>query len=417
MKAKRYVGTTSRAVLQKVRLELGADAVILSNRTCREGVEILAVSNDDMSKLIEDAPPAKRSETPARPAAPAAPQAKSSTVTPVPAAPARKPDAPAAKKPAPQPEAAGSLLTEIKAMKGMLSEQIATLAWSDTIRRRPLRGTLLRELIAAGFAPALGRMLVDKLPDDFSEPQAREWTNAELERNLRCNTDNELIESGGVFALVGPTGVGKTTTAAKLAARCVAKHGAQHLGLITTDSYRIGAQDQLRAYGKILGVPVFVAQDAVDLRHAIDALAGKRLVLIDTVGMCQRNKQVVEQHDLLASAGVRRLLLLNASSQAETLDEVVRAYQGASGLEGAIVTKLDEAARPGCALDVAIRNKLALCYVSAGQRVPEDLHLPNARVLVQRSLAAAARSAGALERGEFGLLLGAGPDAGAAVHA
>jgi flagellar biosynthesis protein FlhF len=419
MKAKRYVGTTSRAVLQKVRLELGADAVILSNRACREGVEILAVSGDDMSKLIDDAPVAKRAEAAARPAAPAAPQAKAAAAAPPAAAPARKPDAPAAKKPTPAPEAAaaGSLLTEIKAMKGMLSEQIATLAWSDTMRRRPLRGVLLRELIAAGFAPALGRMLVDKLPDDFSEPQAREWTTAVLERNLRCSAGNDLIESGGVFALVGPTGVGKTTTAAKLAARCVAKHGAQHLGLITTDSYRIGAQDQLRAYGKILGVPVFVAQDAVDLRHAIDALAGKRLVLIDTVGMCQRNKQIVEQHDLLASAGVRRLLLLNASSQTETLDEVVRAYQGASGLEGAIITKLDEAARPGCALDVVIRTKLALRYVSAGQRVPEDLHLPNARVLVQRSLAAAARSATALERGEFGLLLDAGTDAGAAAHA
>ncbi|MDH4192250.1 MAG: flagellar biosynthesis protein FlhF [Betaproteobacteria bacterium] len=444
MKAKRFIGATSRQVLQKVRLELGAEAVILSNKPCREGIEILAVSGSDMSRLIDEplaaargnAPRRAPAPSPARPRAAAAPSPTRTAALPLPAVAAytsaarvaantqaeqaRHTSASIAAQAAAQgvtQAGAGSLMSEIRSMKGLLRQQMATLAWSDAVRRRPLRGLLMRELIAAGFSTALGRALVDKLPDDFSEAQAREWMGAVLERNLRCNVDDEVVGRGGVYALVGPTGVGKTTTAAKLAARCVMMHGAQQLGLITTDSYRVGAEDQLRTYGKILGAPVFVAQDAIDLRHALGALAGKRLVLIDTVGMAQRNAQVAEQHDMLANAGVRRLLLLNAASQSETLDEVVSAYQGRSGLAGAVVTKLDEAARPGCALDVVIRRGLGLRYVTTGQRVPEDLHLPNPRVLVHRALKSAVKSATRLSAEELGLLFGPTAEAGAAAHA
>jgi flagellar biosynthesis protein FlhF len=198
--------------------------------------------------------------------------------------------------------------------------------------------------------------------------------------------EDALIDQGGVFALVGPTGVGKTTSTAKLAARCVMRHGPDKLALITTDAYRIGAHEQLRIYGKILGVMVHSVKDEADLRIALKELKNKHTVLIDTVGVSQRDQMVTEQVSMLQGAGanVKRLLCLNATATQETLSEVVRAYQG-SGLAGCIMTKLDEAAAIGNVLDVVIRQKLNLFYVSNGQRVPEDLHLADPAYLIDRA--------------------------------
>jgi len=189
-----------------------------------------------------------------------------------------------------------------------------------------------------------------------------------------------------VFALVGPTGVGKTTSTAKLAARCVMRHGPEKLALITTDAYRIGAHEQLRIYGKILGVMVHSVKEEADLRIALKELKNKHTVLIDTVGVSQRDRMVTEQVAMLTGAGadVKRLLCLNATATQETLNEVVRAYQG-SGLAGCIMTKLDEAASIGSVLDVVVRQKLKLLYVSNGQRVPEDLHLADRGYLIDRA--------------------------------
>jgi flagellar biosynthesis protein FlhF len=186
--------------------------------------------------------------------------------------------------------------------------------------------------------------------------------------------------------LVGPTGVGKTTTTAKLAARCVVRHGAEKVALLTTDGYRIGAHEQLRIYGRILGIAVHAVRDAADLRQALHDLSRKHMVLIDTVGMSQRDRQVAEQAAMLTSAGhVRRLLLLNATSRGEILDDVVRAYSGPD-LVGCVITKVDEAGSLAPVLDALIRHELELFYVSNGQRVPEDLHLPNRAYLLHRGL-------------------------------
>jgi flagellar biosynthesis protein FlhF len=305
-------------------------------------------------------------------------------------------------------------MDEMQAMRGLIEGQFAQLAWSDAVRRQPLRAQFTRDLLASGFSAALARQITQHLPDDYSAAQAREWLVGVIGRNLRCaDAEDDLVTRGGVYALVGPTGVGKTTTTAKLAARCAVRYGARALALLTTDSYRIGAQDQLRIYAKILGVNVHTVTDATELRSTLDTLSSKHLVLIDTVGMGQRDSRVAEHTHWLAQPDVKRLLLLNATVQAETLEEVVAAYGAArpeaTDFAGSIITKIDEAARPGQALDVAIRHRLLLQYVSNGQRVPEDLHAPNANYLVHRSLRTAGRPATdspfALQDDELALLL------------
>ncbi len=279
------------------------------------------------------------------------------------------------------------MMSEIRAMRGMMQTQLAEIAWGSTQAREPQKAAVLREMLAAGFSASLSRYLIDKLPAGRDAADSMRWIKTVLTRNLSAMTNEDaLIDQGGVFALVGPTGVGKTTSTAKLAARCVMRHGPEKLALITTDAYRIGAHEQLRIYGKILGVMVHSVKDEADLRIALKELRNKHTVLIDTVGVSQRDQMVTEQVSMLQGAGadVKRLLCLNATATQETLSEVVRAYQG-SGLAGCIMTKLDEAAAIGNVLDVVIRQKLNLFYVSNGQRVPEDLHLADPAYLIDRA--------------------------------
>ncbi len=277
------------------------------------------------------------------------------------------------------------LMDEMHLIRGLLERQLAGFAWGSMSRESPVRAQLLGELLDAGFSGQFGRQLVEALPADMQLAEARKWARTAVGRNLRTlGPEGDLIDRGGVYALVGPTGVGKTTTTAKLAARCVVRYGADKLALLTTDSYRIGAHEQLRIYGRILGVPVHVVRDGEDLRHTLSDLRDKHMVLIDTVGMSQRDRMVAEQAAMLARSGqVQRLLLLNATSRGDTLDDVVRAYAG-EDLAGCILTKIDEAATIAPAIDTVVRHGLLMSYVASGQRVPEDLHLPNRNYLLHR---------------------------------
>jgi flagellar biosynthesis protein FlhF len=278
------------------------------------------------------------------------------------------------------------MMTELRAMRSMLESQLAEISWGAQAKREPMKAAVMREMLAAGFSASLARYLVEKMPE-AADLDGLAWIKSILARNLTAVADdNALLDEGGVFALLGPTGVGKTTTTAKLAARCVMRHGAGKLALITTDGYRIGAYEQLRIYGKILGVMVHSVKDETDLRIALSELKNKHTVLIDTAGASQRDQMVAEQIAMLSGADtpVKRLLCLSATSTGETLNEVVRAYRG-NGLSGCILTKLDEAATLGSVLDVVIRQKLKLHYVATGQRVPEDLHLARPGFLVDRA--------------------------------
>lgn len=283
-----------------------------------------------------------------------------------------------------------TVMSELSSMRGMMEEHFAGLLWGDRQRRNPARAALTKHLFAAGFSAQLVQMMVDNLPDEVDSMEGgMDWVRSVLESNLPVMEDEDaLMERGGVFALMGPTGVGKTTTTAKLAARCVMRFGASKVALLTTDSYRIGGHEQLRIFGKILGVSVHAVKDGADLQLALSELRNKHIVLIDTIGMSQRDRLVSDQIAMLCRAGqpVQRLLLLNATSHGDTLNEVVQAYQRSPDqqpLAGCILTKLDEATNLGGVLDTVIRYKLPVHYVSTGQKVPENLYVATKKFLIK----------------------------------
>ncbi|VVE08793.1 flagellar biosynthesis protein FlhF [Pandoraea horticolens] len=379
MKIRKFFAGTCRDALRQIREEIGPDAVVLSNRSVANGVEIVALAEEDLDALAGGDMPTHRPRP--RPAAHAPIFA-----TPV----ANAHDAAAANA------FAQTMMGELQSMRGLLEEQVAGLVWNDKQRRSPAQGEILRTLLAAGFSAQLGRALLEHLPEGSDRENGIDWVKQALKRNLPIMpNEDDLMDRGGVYALMGPTGVGKTTTTAKLAARCVMRHGAEKLALLTTDSYRIGGHEQLRIYGKILGVTVHAVKDATDLRLALTELRNKHMVLIDTVGMSQRDRTVPEQVAMLCGAEtpVQRLLLLNATSHGDTLNEVVHAYRSASAegggdLAGCILTKLDETTNLGSVLDTVIRHRLPVHYVSTGQRVPENLHVADREFLIDTALSA-----------------------------
>ncbi|MDR2165863.1 MAG: flagellar biosynthesis protein FlhF [Zoogloeaceae bacterium] len=298
-----------------------------------------------------------------------------------------------------------AVVEEIRTLRKLVEQHLAGFAWSETARAEPVKAELLRQMLDVGFSPQFARELLMDLPSGMDLGQARAWARGAADRAfLTASADCDLIDRGGVYALLGPTGVGKTTTAAKLAARCVLRHGASKVALVTTDSYRIGAHEQLRIYGRILGITVYLARDAAELRQILGELRQKHMVLIDTMGMSQKDKLVLELNAMLVECGVARLLTLAATSRGDTLDDVVRAWRG-DGLSGCILTKIDESASLAPSLDAIMRHDLTLAYVSNGQRVPEDLHLPNRSYLLHRAFKTAPEAAHRLGVAESGLLM------------
>jgi flagellar biosynthesis protein FlhF len=407
--ARRFVAATSREALRLVREALGAEAIVLTNRATADGVEIVAMTEGDVNEARESAAPAAppvpptpapvpapaiasvaamapmSPAAPVMPLAPIAPMTPAAPVMPVRAVAPVAPTSVARTEAQAQPTAvvpaapADTVLSELHSMRGMLEEQLASVVWNDKQRQDPVRGRLLRTLLGAGFSARLSKAMLEKLPTGQTYAQGMAFARAELIRAVPVHEDEDaLLTQGGVYALMGPTGVGKTTTTAKLAARCVMRFGADKLALVTTDSYRIGAYEQLRIYGQILNVPVYAVKDAADLHLVLQDLRDKHMVLIDTVGMSQRDRAVSDQIAMLCTSHrpVKRLLLLNASSHGDTLNEVVHAYRNGAGsneLAGCIFTKVDEATHPGALIDTVIRHRLPVHYVSSGQKVPENL--------------------------------------------
>ena len=362
MSVRKFIAPTAREALRDIRNELGDEAVILSNRKVGEGVEIIALANEEQLSGIKEQWSGVKGQVSG-----IGKESSSAMVSESP------------------------ILIEIKSMQNMLQQQFAALSWNEAQHRDPQRAGLLRRMLNSGFSALLARRLLDKMP--AGKEQAESWIKQVLKHNLHVAGEaDDIVAKGGVYALIGPTGVGKTTTTAKLAARAVVRYGADKVALLTTDSYRIGAYEQLKIYGKILGVAVHAVKDTDDLRRTLSSLRHKHLVLIDTVGMGQRDERVGDQNEMFDEAGVRRLLLLNATSGGDTLEDVVRMYRGSvsqetvSNIIGCIVTKLDEAVNFGAVLDVAVRHRLTMHYMTNGQRVPEDLHSINLDYLLHHVL-------------------------------
>ncbi|WP_066454312.1 flagellar biosynthesis protein FlhF [Castellaniella caeni] len=407
MNISRFFGATNREAMRQVRLALGSEALIISNKRVNGGVEILATdatSLPEAAQPTDDAADVGAVYTPSAPSAAGLPPyrqsaaaagyaASQNAAAPTrPVTPSAMPaGAPAAPTQAPASPAAAELAGALDELKGSLESRMDELLWGNQLRRSPQAITLFQGLLRFGFSTTLLRAMLKTLPELAGSRAAIQWARGELIRHLPVlASEADLWQPGLALALVGPTGVGKTTTIAKLAARCVRRNGPDSLVLLTTDTYRIGAHEQLKIYGQMLRVPVHVVQDVHELRRVLQTVRPDQTVLIDNVGISQRDRYVADQAALLAGAGrrVERLLALNASSHGDTLDEVARSYvrDGGTPLRGCIITKIDEASCLGGALDTAIRYRLPIHYVSNGQKVPENLLFLTAAELVDRAL-------------------------------
>ena len=301
---------------------------------------------------------------------------------------------------------------ELRSVRALIDERFGMLAFMERLQRDPRQAGLSQKLFDAGLSPALVRKLVQSLPDAQQAADELAWAAGVLERNLHTDEHElPLDDHDGVLALIGPTGVGKTTSTAKLAAAFATKHGAANLGLITLDAYRVAAHEQLRTYGRILGVPVHTAHDRASLEDLLELLSAKKLVLIDTAGMAQRDARTQELLDMLQHRSIKKLLVINAAAQGETVEDVMVAY-GVPQCHGVIVSKLDEAVKLGPALDALIRHRAKVVGVANGQRVPEDWHRLSAQSLVQRALRGGGGASWKLDATEVNLVFAAMHGAG-----
>ncbi len=415
MKIKRYLAGSMRVALAQVRAEQGPDAVILSSRRVDEGIEVIAAVDYDEALFVgairqrpaptqpeaapEPAPAPRRTEGMRPPTI--APAAAATAVPSVTATPAVKPAAtPAANPAALPPSAPGVAPTrrpappsrsvspsgptaepglfavrrELSDLRSMLESELATLSWHDKRAREPLKARVLEELSSYDIAPDIARGLAALTPRRTNMVDPAHLPLALLVKYLPVVEQSQMTNPG-VVALVGPTGAGKTTTIAKLAARWSMRHGSQDLALVSTDCYRIGAREQLMTYARLLGAPMHVANNGAELGKVLQRLRAKKLILIDTAGMGPRDARLAEQLAALQLGATRAHVLLTLPAQAEgrALDEIVRAFAQATPA-ACVLTKVDEAASLGGVLSVAMRHSLKIAYLCDGQRVPEDMH-------------------------------------------
>ena len=307
------------------------------------------------------------------------------------------------------------VLAELRSMRGLIEERFSALAFMEKLQRQPGQARLASRLLDAGFSPALIKKLVEALPQDVADESA--WAAGVLARNLpTAEAEPALEDQGGIYALIGSTGVGKTTSTAKIAAAFATRHGCAALGLITLDAFRVAAHEQLRAYGRILGVPVHTAHDRASLEDLLDLLAAKKMVLIDTAGTAQRDARTRELLDMVSHRTIHKLLVINAAAQGETIDDVMTAYRAAA-CRGAVLSKIDEAVKLGPALDALIRHKLPVLGVANGQRVPEDWHRLSSHALVQRALRERPATPWRLDAADMNLVFAGRAPPATALHA
>lgn len=396
MKLKHYRAADMRQALRMVREAQGPDAVILSSRRIKGGVEVVAAVDYDSESSAEahthaaghdgwQGAAARQSEPNARSERASYAQSPSEDDF---AALARR----IAGERSEPSEQGTDVNEELRMLRRMLETQLATLAWNDLSRRAPVQTELLRQLTVIGLAHDLAAELVAQLPARLELAEAQRLALALIARRIEV-MEERWLDAGGVVAAVGATGVGKTTLIAKLAARWVLRHGARGIALISTDSIRIGAQEQIHTLGRLLGVPAYATDGPKELPQLLEHLHDKRLVLIDTAGYSQRDPRLAVELPMLASASSRieTTLVLSAAAQAGALEEATARFAPARPAS-CVLTKLDEATSLGGSLSLLIRARLPLAYVTDGQRVPEDMSPARAHQLVARAVELSRRS-------------------------
>ena len=389
MKIKKFIAPDIRRAIKMVRDEQGPDAVIISNRRVDGGVEIVsAVDYDEalLSRLDDDSGTNSKQnnnnsddyikEPEVSEAAYSHPHANQNShlVSQIPQRPVNNIDE----------TLLSEMREELKYLRNIVENRFFDLEWANYSNSNPINAEIIKRLLNCGVSTKLAREVVRVLP--YTDKLDTAWEGALRNMGARLRLINEdVVDKGGVIALVGPTGVGKTTTVAKLAARYAMRRGVRHTALITTDNYRVGAHEQLRTYGRLLDIPVRNALNKDELHTHLDDLMDKDLVLIDTAGMSQRDMRISEQLSVLkeSKANIKVFLVVAATSQLAGLEETINVFRGID-LDGCILTKLDETTSLGPAISAMIEQNLPLAYVSDGQRVPEDLHLARIDKLINQ---------------------------------
>jgi flagellar biosynthesis protein FlhF len=440
MKIKRFFAADIRQAMRMVKEELGADAVIMSNRTVDGGIEIVAAQDFDEqsihNKLQEQTaeqpqPPAHKTKKIVLPNFDAAKkrlqlldsQRRQNAATWVPEQPAlrnmdqyvgyaekvqlrEKPETTTPKvnasvlnkellkniKPSEKQASLSDKLLmemskELKYLRAAMDTKLANMSWAHNSQTTPVRADLLQRFAGMSISKQLSVMIANHFTNHTDPELVFAKAQEMLAKALPIAEDN-LLETGGIIALVGPTGVGKTTTIAKLAAKFILKHGSSQVALITTDNYRIGAHEQLNTYGRILDVPVRVASSAKELGNLIHSFSDKRLILIDTAGMSQRDMKLVDQINTLQQneLSIRSYLVMSAATGYKAMNAIIKAFS-VFNPQASILTKLDEAVTIGSAISSIIEHNLPLSFITDGQQVPEDIHSPHARSLIGHCVA------------------------------
>jgi flagellar biosynthesis protein FlhF len=405
MKIKHYRAPDMHTALRQVRDAQGPDAVILSSRRIQDGVEVVAAVDYDSD--VADGPSESAAgyglgksdgitgrgaiqgeraldfESALRESRSASTSQRESDPRPRATSPASQArDA----YTSPGLDDRADMNEELRTLRRMLETQLATLAWNDLTRRAPVQTELLKQLSTLGLGHDLCAELVAQMPAKIELSEAQRLSLALVSRRIAV-MDERWLDAGGVVALVGPTGVGKTTLLAKLAARWVLRHGPRQLALITTDCVRIGAQEQIHTLGRLLGAPAYAVEGAEQLADLIDQLDDRKLILIDTAGLSQRDANLARELTALVSASERMetCLVMSSAAQAGAIEETFERFAAADP-SSCVLTKLDEATSLGGAISTLVRTKLPLAYVSDGQRVPEDLSPARAHQLIARAV-------------------------------
>ncbi len=422
MGPRRFVQANAADAMRQIKMELGPDAIVLSNREVPGGIEFIAIGPEGLSSIAStngrNASAAAAAATPAASPLPSLvskialsrfrddqmraerllESSATNTFQPAPAfTPVTMPTFAVTEPPKPverAPDPAFSrLAAEMADVKMMLHSHLAGNQWGEVQRQSPSVAELTKRLLNSGLSPQLTSELLQDIPATTDLDTLTDQVQTRLEGMIKTIDPFSVFDQGGVFAFIGPTGVGKTTTVAKIAARCVLRYGRKEVALLTTDTFRAGAPEQLRVFAKILGLPIISLSDSEEMSDKLKELANRRVLLIDTAGVSQRDRLMIEQSRLLRDGckALQRIIVMSATTSLATMQDVLQAHNKAITdvpIVAAIITKSDEAIQMGPAVDCLVRNKLPLLFLANGQRVPEDLFPANPRYLAHRSVLA-----------------------------